>query len=177
VSSQFPTRLLVFLYLSGLPEHSSPNRQKPFSVIVGGDAFRQVLRSNSRLLLQPPRDGRGQPAGNWWRERTLTPNSGCQSRRPFRFRLTPVYSNSMGDEAPYFPLPFVLARWSDGCTSPPQRRFVSCWREEISAGHEVMGSVEFEEEGFTGLQRFETNPTTLAASLHTALAAGSRPVS
>lgn len=83
----------------------------------------------------------------------------------------------MGDEAPYFPLPFVLARWSDGRTSPPQRRFVSCWREEISAGHEVMGSVEFEEEGFTGLQRFETNPTTLAASLHTALAAGSRPVS
>ena len=51
---------------------------------------------------------------------------------------------------------------------------MSCWREELPAGDEVMRSVEFEEEGLTGLQRFETKPTTLAASLQTALAAGSR---
>jgi hypothetical protein len=82
----------------------------------------------------------------------------------------------MSDEAPYFLLPFVPARWSDGRTSPAQRRFVSCRREELPAGDEVMRSVAFEEEGPTGLQRFEPNPTSLAASLQTALAAGSRPV-
>ena len=58
----------------------------------------------------------------------------------------------MGDEALYYPLPFVLARWSDGRTSPAQTRFVSCRREEPSAGDEVMRSVELEEDGFVGFQ-------------------------
>ena len=64
----------------------------------------------------------------------------------------------MGDEAPHFPLPFVLARWSGGRTSPAQRRFVSCRREEPFAGDEAMRSVVFEQKGLGGAERLEHGP-------------------
>jgi hypothetical protein len=70
----------------------------------------------------------------------------------------------MAEEAAYYLLPFVLARWPDGRSSPPQKRFVSCSHEEAGADDKVVGSLEVKEEGFAGFHDTERSlPTGLLA--------------